>query len=97
MLRFLPYLHLLVLAACAAPSVAVMGGHSRSVEVGQYQFSVNFKGSQAEAYRSNIMWAPKEHQVFSAATTAIEQATGCRVVQSTLRGDVALVQADMLC
>ncbi|PTX57522.1 hypothetical protein C8N43_2192 [Litoreibacter ponti] len=97
MARFLPYLNLLILVACGAPSMGVIGGQSERVTVGDYVFEVNFKGSRAEAYRTNTLWAPKARQVFAAGATAMEQVTGCHVVRSSVRGDVALVQADLLC
>lgn len=87
----------LILSACAAPSVGVMGGRSGSATVGAYAFDVNFKGSQAEAYRSNIVLRPKASEVFAAGATAIEQVTGCRVVPNSVRGDVAIVRAEILC
>jgi len=96
-MKYLPYLHLLILAACAAPSIGVMAGNSERVEVGPYQFTVNYKGAQAEAYRANVVWSPKAHEVFAAGAVAIEQASGCKVVGSSLRGDVTLVQADLSC
>lgn len=96
-MRLLPYLHLLILAACAAPSIGVTGGQSETVEVGAYVFDVNYKGARAEAYRANVVWSPKSHEIFAAGATAMEQVTGCHVVRSSLRGDVALVQADLLC
>ncbi|WP_051153772.1 hypothetical protein [Litoreibacter arenae] len=88
---------MLTLAACAAPSVGVMGGRSGSTVVGAYAFDVNFKGSQAEAYRSNIVLRPKASEVFAAGVTAIEQISGCRVAPNSVRGDVAMVQAEILC
>lgn len=96
-MRFLPYMYLLILAACAAPSIGVIGGKSDTVEVGAFVFDVNYKGAQAEAYRANIVWSPKEREVLAAGATAMEQVTGCHVVRSSLRGDVGVVQADLLC
>lgn len=96
-MRFLPYFHLLILVACAAPSVGVMGGRSGSTQVGAYEFDVNFSGTRAEAYRSNIVFRPKARDIFAAGATAIEQVTGCEVVRSSVRGDVAIVEADILC
>lgn len=99
-MRRLPYLNmvlLMVLVACGAPSIGVTGGQRESVKVGDYVFEVNFKGARAEAYRSNVIWAPKARQVFAAGATAMEQVTGCHVIRSSVRGDVALLQADLLC
>lgn len=88
---------LMFLTACAAPGVGVMGGRSGSAQVGAYSFDVNFTASRAEAYRSNIVLRPDAREVFAFGATAIERVTGCRVVRSSVTGDVALVQADILC
>lgn len=96
-MRLLPYLHLLILAACAAPSIGVMGGQSDSVRVGDYLFDVNYKGEQAEAYRANLVWSPKQPEVLAAGAVAMELVTGCRVDRGSIRGDVGIVQADLIC
>ncbi|TDT73909.1 hypothetical protein BDE40_2687 [Litoreibacter halocynthiae] len=96
-MRLLHYFFLTLLSACAAPSVGAMGGSKGSATVGAYSFDVKFRGGHAEAYRSNIALKPKSREVFAAGTTAIERVTGCHVVRSSVRGDVAVIQADILC
>ena len=96
-MRLLMIFLLLVLAGCAAPSVGVMGGAKGSADVGGYSFVVRYKGSQAEAYRSNKILRPKAREVFAAGATAIERVTGCHVVRNSVSGDVALIKADILC
>ncbi|MEP3347280.1 MAG: hypothetical protein ABJN34_07065 [Litoreibacter sp.] len=91
------FLLLGLLPACTAPSVGVMGGAKTKMDVGQFSFTVRHKGARAEAYRTNIMRKPKAREVFAAGATAIERATGCHVVRSSVRGDVAMIQADILC
>lgn len=96
-MRLLYLLPLLTVAACAAPSVGLMSGRSGSSQVGAYSFDVNFTATRAEAYRSNIVFRPKAREIFAAGATAIEQVTGCRVVPSSVAGDVAMIHADILC
>ncbi|WP_394197590.1 hypothetical protein [Litoreibacter albidus] len=84
-------------SACAAPGISVMGGQTGVARVGEYSFTVHHKGSRAEAYRTNVMARPQAREVFAAGATAIEQVTGCRVIRSSVRGDVALIQGDLLC
>ena len=88
---------LLVLSACTAPSVGAMGGSKGFAKVGEFSFDVRFRGSHAEAYRSNIVFKPKARDVFAAGATAIEKVTDCHVVRNTVRGDVVVIQADILC
>ena len=96
-MRFLFCIFLPVLVACAAPSIGAMGGRGGSVKVGEFSFDVKFKGPHAEAYRSNIVLRPRAREVFAAGATAIEQVTGCHVLRNTVCGDVAVIQADILC
>ena len=95
-MRFLGLIVFLV-CGCAAPSVGVIGGEKERVEVGKYAFTVRHKGSVAEAYRANRVVRPKAREVFAAGATAIERASGCHVVRSSIRGDVAYIKADILC
>ncbi|SFR33425.1 hypothetical protein [Litoreibacter janthinus] len=88
---------LTTLTACGAPSVGLKGGRNGTSQVGVYAFRVNYNDTRAEAYRTNIMRRPDARNVFAAGATAIEQVTGCSVVRSSVTGDVALVQADILC
>ena len=96
-MRFLACVLLLVLSACAAPSVGAMGGSKGSATVGVFSFDVRFRGSHAEAYRSNIVFGPKARDVFAAGATAIELVTDCHVIRNTVRGDVAVIQVDIQC
>ena len=97
MLKFLPYFQLSILAACAAPGVAVWGGGQSDIEIGEMRFTVNHTETRAEAYRRNIQFRPNRAEVFGSAVLAIEQISGCSVLQSSVSGDVALVQAEISC
>lgn len=88
---------LMCLSGCSAGGVDVWGGTSEVVEAGGYRFKVIYTSDRAEAYRLTTRLRPKSRQVFAAARVAMEQASGCRVVQSTISGDVALIEADLLC
>jgi hypothetical protein len=74
-----------------------MGGAKGTVAVGPHSFTVRYKGTRAEAYRTNKMLRPKAREVFAAGATAIERVSGCHVIRSSVHGDVALVEADILC
>jgi len=96
-MRILLTVILVVLAGCSTPSVRVMGGVKGTADVGPYSFVVRHKGARAEAYRMNKMLRPKARDVFAAGATAIERVSGCHVVRSSVRGDVAIIEADILC
>ena len=97
MAKFLTYFQLLILAACASPGVAVWGGDQRDIEIGEMRFTVHHTQTRAEAYRRNMQLRPNRAQVFGAAVLAIEKVSGCSVFQSSVSGDVALVQAEISC
>lgn len=88
---------LIILAGCSTGGVDVWGGKSQIAEAGGYRFKVIYTQDRAEAYRLTTRLRPRARDVFAAASSAIEQASGCPVIASTLSGDVALVEADLLC
>lgn len=96
-MKFLPFIAALVLAGCSAPGVEVWGGTSSKQVAAGHRFTVNFTSTRAEAYRTNPAWRPSQAEVFERAAQAMEQASGCKAVRGSLRGDVALVEADLIC
>lgn len=88
---------LVLFSGCSTPSVRVMGGAKGTADVGPYTFVVRYKGTRAEAYRTNKMLRPKAREVFAAGAAAIEQVSGCHAVRNSVRGDVAIIEADILC
>lgn len=88
---------LLLVMGCSTGGVDVWGGQSSVVDAGGYRFKVIYTSDRAEAYRLTTKFRPKARVVFAAARSAMEQASGCKVVQSSMSGDVALVEADLLC
>jgi len=85
------------LSACSVGGVDVWGGQSSVVEAGGYRFKVIHTRNRAEAYRLTAKLRPRSRVIFAAARDAMERASGCKVVGSSLSGDVALVEADLLC
>lgn len=86
-----------ILAGCSAPGVEVWGGTTSKQMAGGHSFSVTHTRTRAEAYRTNATLRPSRASVFEGAALAIEQASGCKAVRSSLSGDVALVKADLIC
>lgn len=84
-------------SACSTGGVDVWGGQSSVVEVRGYSFKVIHSSERAEAFRLTSKRRPKSRVIFAAAGRAMEIVSGCRVVKSSLSGDVALIKADLLC
>ena len=92
-LLFLP----VILAACASPAPAMMGAEATQVTIDTATFTVRIRGNRAEAIRTNMMAFPTIGQIYPRAREAMEQASGCQVVEDTLRGDQAVMRADLTC
>lgn len=91
---------LCTLAGCDSASLPFQGIEPHYVSVQGMDFAVRIDQSDAEAIRLNAMrlrdigW-PKMDRVGTAAALAIEQASGCEVLQ--IRGDPAVVTARIRC
>lgn len=96
-MKLLPFIAALILAGCSAPGVEVWGGTTSKQVAGAHKFTVNFTSTRAEAYRTNPVWRPSRGDVFERAAQAMEKASGCKAVRGSLSGDVALVEADLIC
>lgn len=86
-----------LLAACNAPVLSMRGAQRAEVTAGGFSFNVFHTTSQAEAHRSNMVWRPDSKAVFAAARTAIMDASGCKIDESSWSGDVAVIKVDLLC
>jgi hypothetical protein len=87
----------LPLAACASPAPAMMGAEATQVTIDTTTFTVRVRGNRAEAIRTNMMAFPTIGEVYPRARAAMEQASGCRVIEDTLRGDQAVMRANLTC
>ena len=84
-------------AGCDSPHPKFMGIAPHVVTVGGSTFSVRVKGNEAEAIRTDYEYIPRIGQIFPRAVAAIEQASGCKVVVSSVTGDSAYVRARVKC
>lgn len=96
-MRLLLVTTVLLMAGCSTPGVEVWGGTTSKQQARGFSFTVNHTRARAEAYRTNFTLRPQRATVFEAAALAIEQASGCTVPRSSLKGDVALVTAELIC
>ncbi|MFV2002995.1 MAG: hypothetical protein ACC619_08440 [Paracoccaceae bacterium] len=88
---------LIVLAGCASPQF--FGARVREVSVDQSRFRVFMLpgGSSVEVHRVSVEVLPSLVLTLERAYRAIEIATGCGVVDGSLRGDQAIILADVDC
>lgn len=99
-MRCLLLISALALAACDSPNpLSVYAGVPPTrVEVEGSVFSVRVAGSQAQAVRTDFdLRAGLGGRIVPRAGIAIERASGCRVVDGSLKGDAALIEARLIC
>jgi len=86
-----------LMAACNSPHPAFMGVQAQEVEVQGSTFQVRIKGDMAEVIRTNFEYVPKIGEIFPKAAAAIEIASDCQVVPNSMKGDPALMMAQLDC
>ena len=96
MTRMLAFL-VALLAACDSPAPAMMGAEAHDVVVDGVAFTVRQRDTRVEAIRRTTMVNPSIGEVYPRALMAMEQVSGCRVIEASLRGDVAVMRADLDC
>lgn len=87
----------LLLAACDSPAPAMMGQTPRYITVDGIDFTIRVRDTRVEAIRTTMMPDPSIGRVYPRALRAMQEASGCRVVEDSLRGDVAVMRADLDC
>ncbi len=99
MLRIALCLVGLVLAGCDSPSVSLLGGEVQEVTIDDSRFRIFMQrgGNAIEAHRVSVESLPSLALTLNKAYQAIELATGCHVVDGTLRGDQAIILAEVDC
>ncbi|MGR3344928.1 MAG: hypothetical protein ACU0DI_17215 [Paracoccaceae bacterium] len=89
----------LLAAACDGPSPAFIGQPVREVTVDDSRFRVFMQSGsrRAEAHRISMEPLPSLVLTLEKGYRAIETATGCAVVPGSLRGDQAIILAEVDC
>lgn len=72
-----------------------MGVPAVRMQVDGSVFDVRVRGQRAEAIRRNPEWPPRRAVIMPRAAAAIAGVSGCQVAR--LRGDVAVIRADLDC
>ncbi len=87
----------LLLAGCSSPSLMFMNVDPIRAEVEGSIFDVYSYGGDVQAIRVNMVALPSKKLGIVRGILAIEQATGCTVVPTSVDGDPALIQARINC
>lgn len=95
----LVFLGLSALAACDSPSPQFMHRDTVTtrIEVEGSTFSVHQRQNWVEVYRTGFEALPRVPVILARSKIAIEQATGCKVVEGSLSGDQAIQRAEINC
>ncbi len=90
---------LMLVAGCDSPSPGFLGGSVQEVVVDESRFRVFMQhgGNEIEAHRVSVEPLPSLVLTLDKAYRAIEQATGCQIVDGSLRGDQAIILAEVDC
>ncbi|MGI3185288.1 hypothetical protein [Nioella aestuarii] len=88
---------ILLLAACDSPAPAMMGADATRVTIDGVDFTIRIRGDRAEAIRTNMMPNPSIGSIYPRALQAMEGVSDCSVIEGSLRGDVAVMRADLDC
>jgi hypothetical protein len=84
-------------SACSAPSFEYSGQAPSRVDVGRRTFDVYVRNDKAQAIRTNKEWGASKDDVFRDARTAIEEASRCSVDKESISGDIAMINARIIC
>lgn len=87
----------LALAACDTVPPKWAPYPPKRVEIQGSTFDVRQNGQYVFAFRRNSEWAPNLRAIAPKAIAAMEQATGCRVLRQSIRGDAVFITALIKC
>ncbi len=90
-------LAMLALAGCNTPPLGFAGVDPVRVQVERSVFDVRVRGDRAHALRLNPEYTNSLAAVAPRARRAIQQASGCRVVEGSVAGDAIFVTAALEC
>lgn len=90
----------LLIAGCDSPRPEMLASPARQVSVDEMVFRVWLSPARdsVEVHRINQVYPPPSRlRVFALALQAITDATGCAVKDKSLKGDHAIVLAEVTC
>ena len=99
MIKFLvaSYIFFGFLSGCDSPHPTFMSVEKQVIQVQGSTFHIRVKENKVHAIRTNFERIPKTGDTFSKAVIAIEQASECKVVPGSMRGDPAVMMAKLDC
>ncbi|PCJ76231.1 MAG: hypothetical protein COA53_02990 [Rhodobacteraceae bacterium] len=97
-MRFFVFLSVfLVLLACSSPGRRFKSAEPVRVTVEGSVFDVYVLGKEVRAIRLNFEMLPAISVIGPRAVTAMERASGCRVIDGSFSGDQAMADARISC
>jgi hypothetical protein len=88
---------LLALAACDSPAPQMMGAERTEVARGGHDFIVYRKGNQVEVIRMGYARRGEHQAIREAMVDVVPQATGCKLVMSSIKGDSGELRGRLDC
>ncbi|KIT17466.1 hypothetical protein jaqu_06540 [Jannaschia aquimarina] len=96
-MRGLVFLAFAGLAACGSPHPLDGLDRTGTARVEGRDYRVNWNVSTAQVTRMTPEWRPAFASVARGAAIAAEQVTGCKVVPSSVSGDIAMLNMALDC
>jgi len=94
---FKPLWAVLLLGACASPSVPMLSATRSEVTVDGVVFTVHHDRTRAEVVRTTALTEPGLRPMLLMSRTAMETASGCTIRPGTLYGDRVMAEAFLDC
>ena len=87
---------LALLAACVSPSPRFVGARAGVAEIDGMRFTIFRRADEVEVHRTGG-GIPRQRDVYLGAMRAILDVTGCPVRPKSMKGDQAVVTAEIDC
>lgn len=84
-------------AACSSASPKFLNTTPQTLSVEGWEIDVYWRGTDAQAIRTNTVWGASKQDMQIRAAVAMEEVTGCRVDRRSLNGDAAVMNARLIC
>jgi hypothetical protein len=88
---------LLLLGACATPSVPMLSATRSDIDVRGVSFTVHHDRTRAEVVRTTPLAEPGLRPMLAMSVIAMETASGCPIRPGTLYGDRVMAEAFLDC
>ncbi len=96
-MRALTLIAAFALTACNGPGLQFKDRPANRIQMDGYTFNIFLKDGRAEAVRVGFVPRRDLGKVYLSAARAMELASGCRVIDKSMRGDPAQMWARLNC